>query len=299
MDIQIISGPVIGAVIGYFTNYIAVKMLFRPLKPVKIGKYQLPFTPGMIPKGKDRLGKAIGEAVGGTLLSEDVLAKTLLSEDTKNKIKEEVQKFMLEGSREENSISSLVLKYVEKDIYDRQFDNLTLAITDKMLEKAAEMDLGNQIAAETAKAVKEKVQGSFLAIMLNDTIIDTFIDPVGKKIDSYIEAHGKEILLPKVEEELNGIAAKNVGQIVAGVAKSDFDFGEIVIKIYENLIRSKLGIALEQIDVKTIVENKIVEMDVLELEQLVLSVMKKELTGIVNLGAIIGLLIGILNLLFI
>ena len=47
--IQILAGPVIGAVIGYFTNYIAVKMLFRPLKPIKIKNYTLPFTPGTYP----------------------------------------------------------------------------------------------------------------------------------------------------------------------------------------------------------------------------------------------------------
>ena len=35
--LEIIAGPAIGAVIGYCTNYIAVKMLFRPLKPIKIG----------------------------------------------------------------------------------------------------------------------------------------------------------------------------------------------------------------------------------------------------------------------
>ena len=40
--IEILAGPVIGGVIGYFTNYIAVKMLFRPLKPVKIGGRTLP-----------------------------------------------------------------------------------------------------------------------------------------------------------------------------------------------------------------------------------------------------------------
>ena len=34
--LEIIAGPAIGAVIGYCTNYIAVKMLFRPLKPRKI-----------------------------------------------------------------------------------------------------------------------------------------------------------------------------------------------------------------------------------------------------------------------
>lgn len=36
--VAMLSGPVIGAVIGYFTNYIAVKMLFHPRNPVKIGK---------------------------------------------------------------------------------------------------------------------------------------------------------------------------------------------------------------------------------------------------------------------
>lgn len=59
--IEILAGPVIGAVIGYCTNYIAVKMLFKPLNPVKLGNWTLPFTPGIIPKGKARMAKAMGE----------------------------------------------------------------------------------------------------------------------------------------------------------------------------------------------------------------------------------------------
>ena len=46
-----------------------------------------------------------------------------------------------------------------------------------------------------------------------------------------------------------------------------------------------------------IVEEKIRDMDVAKLEALILSVMKKELNAIVNLGALIGLVIGLLNLL--
>ncbi len=34
--IQILAGPVIGAVIGYFTRYVPLKMMFRPLKPRNI-----------------------------------------------------------------------------------------------------------------------------------------------------------------------------------------------------------------------------------------------------------------------
>ena len=45
--LKVLSGPLIGAVIGYFTNYLAVKMLFRPLHPVKIGNWTLPFTPAL------------------------------------------------------------------------------------------------------------------------------------------------------------------------------------------------------------------------------------------------------------
>ena len=78
--LKYIIPPVIGAVIGYFTNYIAVKMLFRPLHPVKIGGKTLPFTPGIIPKGKPRLAKALGKAVGTTLLTENDIKNVLLSE---------------------------------------------------------------------------------------------------------------------------------------------------------------------------------------------------------------------------
>lgn len=31
-----IAGPLLGAVIGYCTNWIAVKMLFKPLEPIKV-----------------------------------------------------------------------------------------------------------------------------------------------------------------------------------------------------------------------------------------------------------------------
>ena len=49
----------------------------------------------------------------------------------------------------------------------------------------------------------------------------------------------------------------------------------------------------ESLDVCAVVEEKINAMDVKELEKLVLSVMKKELNAIVNLGALIGLILGV------
>ena len=82
MFLKYIITPVMGTIIGYGTNYIAVKMLFRPRNEVKILGRTLPFTPGAIPKGKPRLAKAIGNVVGNTLITKDDIKSKLLNENT-------------------------------------------------------------------------------------------------------------------------------------------------------------------------------------------------------------------------
>jgi len=67
--LHIVLPLVLGALIGYVTNYIAVRMLFRPYRAVKIGSRTLPFTPGVIPKNKKRIAKACGAAVESSLFS--------------------------------------------------------------------------------------------------------------------------------------------------------------------------------------------------------------------------------------
>jgi uncharacterized membrane protein YheB (UPF0754 family) len=54
----LVAPPVVGGVIGYFTNDIAIKMLFRPYRPWYVGKQRVPFTPGLIPSNQERLANA-------------------------------------------------------------------------------------------------------------------------------------------------------------------------------------------------------------------------------------------------
>ena len=65
---------------------------------------------------------------------------------------------------------------------------------------------------------------------------------------------------------------------------------------YDHLVGENIDKLLSHFDVSAIVQEKVEAMDVEELEGLVLSVMKKELDVIVNLGALIGFVIGILNI---
>ncbi|NEQ67547.1 MAG: DUF445 domain-containing protein [Symploca sp. SIO2D2] len=74
--------PVAGAVIGYFTNDLAITMLFRPYKPIYIGKRRLPLTPGLIPSNQERLAQKIADTIMGSLLTPaelQRLAKRLLA----------------------------------------------------------------------------------------------------------------------------------------------------------------------------------------------------------------------------
>lgn len=59
----------IGAAIGGITNDLAIRMLFRPLKPIYLWGKRLPFTPGLIPKRREDLAIQLGRTVVDHLLT--------------------------------------------------------------------------------------------------------------------------------------------------------------------------------------------------------------------------------------
>jgi uncharacterized membrane protein YheB (UPF0754 family) len=70
-----LAPPVVGTVIGYFTNDVAIQMLFRPYRARYLGQYQIPFTPGLIPRNQERLAQRISDTIMGSLLTPDELQK--------------------------------------------------------------------------------------------------------------------------------------------------------------------------------------------------------------------------------
>ncbi len=70
-----VAPPVVGGIIGYFTNDVAIKMLFRPYRALYLGKQRIPFTPGLIPRNQERLAKRISDTIMGSLLTPDELQK--------------------------------------------------------------------------------------------------------------------------------------------------------------------------------------------------------------------------------
>ena len=69
--------PLLGAIIGYVTNRIAIKMLFRPLNPKRFLGVRVPLTPGVIPRNRFDLARTIAKMVSEQLLSPQALGEQL------------------------------------------------------------------------------------------------------------------------------------------------------------------------------------------------------------------------------
>ncbi len=100
--------PLAGGVIGYFTNALAVRMLFRPLKPVKIGPVVFH---GMIPRRKPELAKAVSAIVTSELLKEESLAKRVADESFRTSLIEMLT--TLATDRMDRSYGSLRVEFGE------------------------------------------------------------------------------------------------------------------------------------------------------------------------------------------
>lgn len=104
-----LAPPLLGAFIGYVTNYIAIRMLFRPLRPWRVFGLRLPLTPGIIPGKRGELAEKMGEMVGSHLLTSEDVGLALEKEGFRRELKGAVaDKLGLFLDRDLGPVASLV-----------------------------------------------------------------------------------------------------------------------------------------------------------------------------------------------
>lgn len=294
--IHVLSGPVIGAVIGYCTNYIAVKMLFRPLRPVHLFGRQLPFTPGIIPKGQARLARAIGGVVGDTLLTKEDLQQMLLTEEVQNQLRISLDNLLRE--KEEVSLKELCLQFTDETGYETGRAVMQEKLTDVVADRVLDMGLGEIISQKVLEAVRQKVSGSLLGMMISGDMLDSFAEPIRSSVDRYLEGNVGALLAPQVSRLWSETEEKHLSEVDQSLREDNIDLTEIVMQGYEKLVAAKAADLLGMLHLGNVAEDKVMSLEPEELEKLVMSVMKKELGAVINLGALVGFLIGLLNLIF-
>lgn len=298
MNYSIIIRPLIGALIGYVTNWLAIKMMFKPLKPIKIGKFTLPFTPGIIPKNQSRLAESIADAISNNLLTEEDLKNNLLSEEIKEKLNNYLLSSFYKIEESETNIKDISIELIKEEKYNNITYNIKNYLSSSIFDTVEKANLGKIIANQIEIVAKEKVKGSILNLIGANSIINSISKDIEITLNDYIKSNGELIIKDMVSKEIEKYTETPLSTIASQIS---IDKNELIFSfenIYEKFISNKLPDILETINISKIIKNKINEMDIKELENIIIKIMKKELNSLVNLGAFIGLILGMLNLVF-
>ena len=290
--LKYLAGPVIGAIIGYFTNYLAVKMLFRPRHPKYLFGKQLPFTPGAIPKGKDRLAKTAGKVVADHLVTEEDLTGRLLSPEMTNAVVNKVMDAM-----DTDVQTSLVALTRSPENYQALKEKAADGLTGEIIDAVGDMGLEALLTEKIGSAVRTWAVGSLLGMFLSDRKIDDIAGQMGQKVRDFIDEHGRDYIRPAVEKKLDELEGSTPTALLERAEVDRDALREMIGDLYHRLVKAGVASLTGRIDIAGIIEDKINGMAVEDLEVMVLKVMKKELDTIVNLGALIGLMLGLVNLL--
>ena len=292
---KLIAVPVIGAIIGYATNWIAVKMLFRPHHEVRLWGIKLPFTPGVIPKGQGRLARAVGKAVEEQLLTKEVLSRVLLSEETKNKVKAAVCDWIKREKHSTLTLEKAAVGLTSEETVEHFLEEGKEQVTEAIAQKITEMNPGKMVADKVLEAAKEKLAESMFGMMLGGSMLEPIAQMVEERLNEYLEDNGKEYIGKIVDAEADKLKEYTVGEVLFMLEDKGIDIPQIVVNVYEKLVNEKLADVMKALNLSGIVEDRINAMEVAEVEELLLSIMKKELRAVVNLGALIGLVLGLIK----
>ena len=238
MKIYII-GALIGAVIGYITNWLAIKMLFRPREAKYIFGMKLPFTPGLIPKEKSRIANKVGETVGTHLLNSDSLSKALKDDKIKSKFNE-VAKEKINQVINSNSTLEESLKNTLGENYYALKGNMINNIAKTILESIQEEEFKNKLKFYIVDSIKERLNknpekiidfinsNKFREVIINTLEEEKTRDIIGKALLKEVKTLGKEDLT--IEE----VIPENIKPYIEEYVKSQKD---TLVDIIKNLLR--------------------------------------------------------------
>ena len=296
---EVIIPLLISALIGYITNDIAIKMLFHPRKAYYIGKWRIPFTPGLIPKEKDRVAKSIGQVISTQLLNSEVVSETLTSEEMTAKIRGRLEEMVEENRYNEATVEEVLLRISRQEAIEEAIESMKQETTELLYKKLVNIKFGENIARTALNKVKEKAQNSFFSLMsslIDDEIFDTMAAGVGELIDRMIDENAEETIGRVMDKEIDTIKDTRICDLIAEYEEKIPGWIDFLIEAYKTLVSNNIKSVLEGINLSKIVEDRVASFDVIQLENMIFGIMDRELKAIVYLGALLGFLMGFVNL---
>jgi len=268
--------PAIGAFIGYFTNLVAIKMLFRPLKETRLFGFRLPFTPGILPKERHKLADSIGRMVEQELLTSEVLRERLARTEVRQKISNTLGSYTdqllnrpletwLEERQDTFLLNEILGDFINSDVFDSFLEEIIRNWTSEKFRDIGEIFIPatrNMIKNSLLRDIKNHRQGK-------PSFLKRALISIPKKYPGI-----------KLEEFLMLGRQKKL--------KMDFLLAEKAASALDENIEG----ALSSVNVKELVSDRINSLDMIRVEKIIIDVMAGQLKWINIFGGVIGALIG-------
>lgn len=358
---------VIGAIIGGVTNALAIRMLFRPYNTLYIGKWKVPFTPGLIPKRRDELAEQMGKIVVNHLLTPESIQRKFLNDDFQKEMTAVVQKEIDHFLHSEATVEELLEKIGIKDVRDRSEARLNELVEEKY-ENIMETYRNKPLKAVIPEQLVEKVNGKIpeISSFILQKGINYFASIEGKMriqrmADDFLKERsgvlggmlqmfmGNIDISDKIQPEIiKFLKNEGTAEIITTLLKTEWDKvlewktvrieeqmkkEEIVsflkgsvqkivklekifstpiselsapyqseiaeafvpngIQVFGNWLSARIDQLLERLRLQEVVRDQVASFSLERLEEMVLSISKRELKMITFLGALLGGIIGL------
>ncbi len=296
MNLQIITAPLIGGLIGLITNSLAIKMLFRPYKEIKIAGIHIPFTPGLIPKEKARIAHAIAQVIASYILDQDTILVALASDKIKEAYERKYDEYIHIWKSSEMTIGQVLSKYHMHESVNNMEKRISDSISNYLIEQCKEEELARKLIIFAFSSFKDNMNP--LVYKMGKKALNTAQEAMIHQVDALIMEHGKEY----IEQYLDQTYAKGldypIAEVILNMEQHHPNIKNLLWEKYIELIQNKFGKFLSTLNVQQIIENKINDYDLKELENMIMEISRKELNALVWLGGLLGVIMGFINLLF-
>ena len=287
--------PLIGALIGFVTNVVAVRMLFRPLKEIRLLRFRLPFTPGILPRERHKLAESIGAMVDRELLTAGVLRERLARPELREKVEitlgsytaqmleRPLSQYLKDQSETAFPVPEITRDFINSEVFDSLLEEIIKTWATGKEQKPPQNDNG------IGFWLKSRVRD--FSTMLIPAAKDMIKTGIVREIKNY--AQGEPSFYRKVMENLidkyPDLTLREFLSLGEGKKrKIDLLLADKTVTTLDDNLEEALG----TINVKTLVTDRIDSLDMLRVEKIVLDVMAGQLKWINVFGGVLGALIG-------
>ncbi|MFN0087276.1 MAG: DUF445 domain-containing protein [Blastocatellia bacterium] len=267
IDLLVKLSPLLVATLhGYGAAWLAVRMLFRPRRAFFLGKWQVPLTPGMLPKERDHFIEALSSVIAERLLDVETITDEIMKLNLETEITSIARREYLHHSRNESTIGVIAEHLRDRLLHLRDTVETRWEIT-RALRRIVEAEMSRRFN------LLQRLVGDYI---LSDQALYAI---VGDSIDKLAEQISESIYV-----------RTTISQVMEQLPEAIFQPGA---PTHTSTIGDFVNVLSQRLDFRTILINRLSALSNEAIEQLIMDTAGREIRAIVWFGAGIGFVVGV------